>query len=366
MDPVWVTRLAQLCACYASPLSLSAVCTTSSFAVSPPHDEEEEEPKKEKKGSPRWAAIGSIMETREGQACEEKEGVVVPPPRSLPHPRAAPLALRLLVSFDDPSWPQGEAYALLTGKKGSLLPPSPAMRDSPPPLPSPSPSLKRCTRPMAEKRGMGVRNGVMGPMAMVYLTSALFPRLEERRDLLPAPHELLLQYETASAGSGGGGGGPRGAAGLLSDTRGGEIGGTSSSSPRGPGKKASSSTTVSLQRQTQQRVDTIRRVLMSVPIGFCHLFRHLVMAQLEVGEGEYISVFLLVELLEEKSGTLISQGRWRAVQKELTSNRLGLYDPGEHALLIPQPHLFFSVLEEVTKERESSSGGSGGVPMPES
>lgn len=198
-------------------------------------------------------------------------------------------------------------------------------------------------------------------MAVVYLTSSIFPRLEERRYLLPSPRELLLWYETASSAVpsllSGEGGDPPG------DLKGSAPGAPLSSRGR---KKSSSSTTTTRHRHTLQLADTIRRVLMSIPFGFCHLLRHLVLAQLEVGEGEYISVFLLVELLEEKSGTLISQGRWRAVQKELTSNRLAVYDPGEHALMIPQPQLFLSVLEEVTKERESSSGGSGGMPMPDS
>ncbi|CAD2221215.1 hypothetical protein AGDE_05692 [Angomonas deanei] len=102
--------------------------------------------------------------------------------------------------------------------------------------------------------------------------------------------------------------------------------------------------------------DTVKRVLYSLPTAFADLVRVLVEAQEEAGEGRYVSMFLLVEHMEKK-GIMISQGRLKALQRELTSNRLAVYDPAEHALCIPQHTKLRRILQEVAEERSTGLPG---------
>lgn len=160
----------------------------------------------------------------------------------------------------------------------------------------------------------------LGPFCFVHLTSALWPRRREQRwiDTL----DTLMLYEAAGPAAGGGA--------VAEDGR------------RKGGERRLPLT------------ETVRRVLLSLPAGFGKLLKHLIDVQEEAGEGKLVSVFVLIETLEQREEMMISQGRWRAFQKELTSNRLALYDPAEHALLIHQPKKLRRVLEEVEAERAAA------------
>jgi hypothetical protein len=93
--------------------------------------------------------------------------------------------------------------------------------------------------------------------------------------------------------------------------------------------------------------DTIRRVLLSLPVGFRALLRHLLTLQMAVGEREHVPVNRIVEYLDTHGGEVVSQSRMRHVQSELTSNRLAHYDPWRHQLLIHQPQVVRQLLDEL-------------------
>ena len=76
----------------------------------------------------------------------------------------------------------------------------------------------------------------------------------------------------------------------------------------------------------------------------------------EVGEGVYVSLFTVTERFE-KAGVMVSQGRLKALLRELTSNRIARYDSAEHALTVPQVARLRKVLDEVTAQREGGAGG---------
>ncbi|KAK7194822.1 hypothetical protein NESM_000402800 [Novymonas esmeraldas] len=100
--------------------------------------------------------------------------------------------------------------------------------------------------------------------------------------------------------------------------------------------------------------DTMRRVLLSLPLAFCALLRVLVDVQEEMGEGQRIPLFTAKEALEQH-GTMVSQARLKALLQELTSNRIAVYDMAEHALTVVQPRKLRKALDEVTAHRASAA-----------
>ncbi|CCW64174.1 unnamed protein product [Phytomonas sp. EM1] len=152
-------------------------------------------------------------------------------------------------------------------------------------------------------------------LVLVHLCNPLLPRVHEMRSLNSLG--VLTQLEASTAG------------------RGGATAGFAKGRNRAPLR------------------DTIRRILLSLPAGFAELLRVLIATQAKHGEAASIPIFT-IEQEFEAHGIMVSHGRMKAVQRELTSNRLAVYNPAEHALHIPQYRRLQEVLEEVNAMR---SGG---------
>jgi hypothetical protein len=215
---------------------------------------------------------------------------------AFPQPR-----LQLLLSFDDPLWPLSSVAA----------------------------ALER----------MGV--------CAVQLRSLLLPRVHETRHFKSI--HLLTNFEAVAATAGGGGtaagrrrGGRKGLS--SSASAGGLSSAAGAATAAGGGGGGGGGTSYLLQ-------DTMRRVLFSLPPAFNGLLRMLLDLQDEVGEGVYISLFTVTERFE-KNGVMVSQGRLKALLRELTSNRIARYDSAEHALMVPQVSRLRKALDEVTAQRE--------------
>lgn len=154
--------------------------------------------------------------------------------------------------------------------------------------------------------------------AMVALRSLLLPRIHELRHT----HTLNLLTSFEAAGSGGGGLG------------GGGGGGAGTSLPL---------------------LDTMRRILDSLPDAFANLLEKMIAIQQEAGASTYVSVFTIANEFS-KQGEFVSQGRLKALLGELTSNRLAVYDGRCHALMIPQHLKLQAVLKEVLAKRRGEAG----------
>lgn len=229
--------------------------------------------------------------------------------------------LQLLLSFDDPLWPLGPVAAAL------------------------------------ERLGV----------CAVQLRSLLLPRVHEMRHV--SSIHLLTDFEAATAAAAGrngssGGGNGRGGKGRGKAGRGGfgsalaaaaaaakGVGSAAvaAAAARSGGGGGGAGTSHLLQ-------DTMHRVLCSLPQAFNGLLRILLDVQDEVGEGVYVSLFTVTERFE-KAGVMVSQGRLKALLRELTSNRIARYDSAEHALTVPQVARLRKVLDEVTAQREGGAGG---------
>ncbi|KPA73756.1 hypothetical protein ABB37_09652 [Leptomonas pyrrhocoris] len=212
--------------------------------------------------------------------------------------------LQLLVSFDDPLWPLGSAAAALE-------------------------RLGVCT---------------------VQLRSLLLPRVHEMRHTNSI--HVLTEFEAAAGGGSGGGGGRGGAKGVFRSSSSAGSAATTASATA-----ASAAATVGNSYLLQ---DTMRRVLFSLPPAFNSLLRILLDVQDEVGEGVFVSLFTVTERFE-RSGVMVSQGRLKALLRELTSNRIARYDSAEHALMVPQVGRLRKVLNEVTAQRDGGGGGSAAL-----
>ncbi|KPI86135.1 hypothetical protein ABL78_4790 [Leptomonas seymouri] len=173
----------------------------------------------------------------------------------------------------------------------------------------------------------------------VQLRSLLLPRVHEMQHV--SSIHLLTELEAAA---GGGRGGTKGV-----------LGGPQ---PTGAGT-AAAATTAAMAGSLHLLQDTMRRVLFSLPPAFNSLLRILLDVQDDVGEGVFISLFTVTERFEQ-SGVMVSQGRLKALLRELTSNRIARYDPAEHALMILQTSRLRKVLDEVTAQRAGGSAGGGG------
>lgn len=158
-------------------------------------------------------------------------------------------------------------------------------------------------------------------LCTVQLRSMMMPRIHEMRHL--SSLQLLTNFETVMAASRGG--------------RGSGVGGGHSA---------------------HLREDTIERVLWSLPHSFLPLLRVLLSIQEAAGEGQYVSLFTIVDKFEQQ-GIMVSHGKMKSLQRELTSNRLALYDAAEHALMIPQLHLVKTVLDAVEAKQVAGVGARG-------
>ncbi|ORC91183.1 uncharacterized protein TM35_000061880 [Trypanosoma theileri] len=113
--------------------------------------------------------------------------------------------------------------------------------------------------------------------------------------------------------------------------------------------------------------DTIRRILFSLPATFSELLRCMIARQEAAGENVFIPVSLHQQHFDE-CGLMVSMGRLKAIERELTSNRLAIFNSAENKLLIPQHRRLLKVLEEVEAQRRGSNaaadGTGGGVSAP--
>ncbi|CUG11640.1 Hypothetical protein, putative [Bodo saltans] len=103
-------------------------------------------------------------------------------------------------------------------------------------------------------------------------------------------------------------------------------------------------------------VDTVRRVILSLPEAFRQLLQLTVKKQREAGEDVFIAVPLLLEFFLSEANLFVSQGRMRPFLQELTSNRIAVYEASRHAVMILQHHLVSQVLDDVLLK------GNGGTP----
>ncbi|KAH9577715.1 hypothetical protein LSM04_000703 [Trypanosoma melophagium] len=106
--------------------------------------------------------------------------------------------------------------------------------------------------------------------------------------------------------------------------------------------------------------DTIRRILFSLPSTFSELLRCMIAKQESAGENVFIPISLHQQHFDE-CGLMISMGRLKAIERELTSNRLAIFNAAENKLLIPQHRKLLKVLEEVDTQRRGSNATSGGT-----
>lgn len=264
-----------------------------------------------------------------------------------PHPH-----LRLLVSVDHPHGPDG---ALVHGGSSSA---AAAARSrvahafsTNPPF---SDGLHNRTRSLASTEARGHNSAVLsrGGASSVSAGHALdeLPLiwLELRDWLLPRVHEMrsvdaltvLTRAEAGAAGRGGGGGACGEGLSNLWGERAAHGGGSLSGTGGGGGVM----------------YDTMRRILFSLPTAFAELLQIMIHTQEEHGEGHYVSLFTHQDGFE-RHGVMVSQGRMRALQRELTSNRLAVYDAAEHAMVLPQHRKLLRVLQEVTARRVGEGGG---------
>ncbi|KAG8348511.1 hypothetical protein ERJ75_000259000 [Trypanosoma vivax] len=100
--------------------------------------------------------------------------------------------------------------------------------------------------------------------------------------------------------------------------------------------------------------DTIRRILSSLPEAFSELLRCMIERQEASGENVFVPMNLHQEHFAH-SGLMVSMGRLRAVERELSSNRLAIFDSAENKLMIPQHRRLQKILEEMEERRRGRS-----------
>ncbi|KAF5220356.1 hypothetical protein ECC02_006660 [Trypanosoma cruzi] len=106
--------------------------------------------------------------------------------------------------------------------------------------------------------------------------------------------------------------------------------------------------------------DTIRRILFSLPSSFSELLRCMIKRQEASGENVFIPMSLHQENFDE-CGMMISMARLKAIERELTSNRLAVFNSAENKLMIPQHRKLLKVLEEVLEQRNAVGCASNGA-----
>ncbi|RNF02356.1 uncharacterized protein Tco025E_08394 [Trypanosoma conorhini] len=104
--------------------------------------------------------------------------------------------------------------------------------------------------------------------------------------------------------------------------------------------------------------DTIRRILFSLPASFSELLRCMISRQEASGENVFIPMSMHQENFDE-CGMMVSMARLKAIERELTSNRLAVFNSAENKLMIPQHRKLLRVLEEVLEQREAAGAASG-------
>lgn len=164
-------------------------------------------------------------------------------------------------------------------------------------------------------------------LAYVHLRSMLLPRVHE----MACVKSLTLLTDLEAAAAGGKRFGHHGLRGSL-----------------GPG------TSLPLQ-------DTIRRILFSLPATFTDVLRCMIERQEASGENVFVPMSLHQQHFDDR-GMMISVGRLRAIERELTSNRLAVFDAAENKLMIPQHKKLLRVLEEVAEQRQNTRSN-GGAPV---
>ncbi|CCD11793.1 hypothetical protein, unlikely [Trypanosoma congolense IL3000] len=107
--------------------------------------------------------------------------------------------------------------------------------------------------------------------------------------------------------------------------------------------------------------DTIRRILFSLPAAFSEVLRCMIGQQEASGENIYVPMSIHQQHFDD-CGLIITMGRLKAIEKELTSNRLAIFDAAENKLMIPQHRKLLRILDEVSEERENARAG-GGRPV---
>ncbi|KEG10093.1 hypothetical protein DQ04_04191040 [Trypanosoma grayi] len=108
--------------------------------------------------------------------------------------------------------------------------------------------------------------------------------------------------------------------------------------------------------------DTIRRVLFSLPATFSELLRCMIERQETSGENVFIPMSLHQQHFDE-CGMMVSMGRLKAIERELTSNRLAILNAAENKLMIPQHRRLLKVMEEVVEQRRNVDASAGPAPV---
>ena len=97
---------------------------------------------------------------------------------------------------------------------------------------------------------------------------------------------------------------------------------------------------------TLPMADTVRRVLISLPMGFRSVLQLCIDYQREEGEDQALSVAQLQDYIESRQ-VVLSAGRMRAVLAEIAYNRLGVYDASTQTLKLHQCGLLEKCLSEL-------------------
>ncbi|ESL08878.1 hypothetical protein TRSC58_03411 [Trypanosoma rangeli SC58] len=108
--------------------------------------------------------------------------------------------------------------------------------------------------------------------------------------------------------------------------------------------------------------DTIRRILISLPASFSELLRCMIRRQEDSGENVFIPMSLHQENFDE-CGMMVSTARLKAIERELTSNRLAVFNSAENKLMIPQHRKLLRVLEGLEQQHAGGGVPSGSAPV---